>query len=375
MKFRKGDDDAVVCRLKEIRTQKGLTQAHLAEAAGIKRQAVYDIESGKYLPNTAVALKLAKSLNCRVEDIFYETSPEKDPQVTLVADNQSGKGTSLTLVKVRDKLLGYPLENGISAGQGIQAADGLLSSCGEKARLLCDRKYLDKTVLLPGCDPAFSLLASYVMRMPGEERLLWRFASSYRALTYLASGQAHIAGIHLHNTGSGESNADAARKILSCSGRLIGFTVFEEGLMVAPGNPLNIRGIEDLGRKDVRLANREPGAALRILLDDCLERAGIPAEAVRGYHNRVGSHLEGAQQVMFKRADAALGLRAVSLSCCLDFVPLTAVRCDLVIPEDMFDLSAVQVMMDVLQSKSFRHELAVLPGYETGCTGKVIAEI
>ncbi|GBC59490.1 XRE family transcriptional regulator [Desulfonema ishimotonii] len=371
-------NDTVICRLKAVRTQKGLTQTQLAGRVGLKRQAIYDIEKGRYLPNTAVALKLARHLGCRVEDIFAEAPSAEDRPVSLVDDGVFREGGSrLTVAKVRGDLVGYPLGSGISLNQGVSAADGLLTGCKERVQLLCNEEYLEKSALLLGCDPAFSLLSSHVLRTPGKAQVHWRFASSYRALERLAAGQAHIAGIHLHNAGSpAESNAALAKRMLSgAEGRLIAFAAFEEGLMVASGNPHGIREVADLAREDVRIVNREPGAALRVLLDDFLKRAGVPAAAVSGYDHLVGSHLEGAQQVMFGMADAALGLRAVADSCGLGFVPIESVRCDLVIPADIFDHPAVSVVLNVLQSRSFRDELAMLPGYETTCTGKVVAEV
>jgi len=146
-------------------------------------------------------------------------------------------------------------------------------------------------------------------------------------------------------------------------------------LMVAPGNPLNIRSTRDLARGDVRLVNRETGAALRVLLDDCLARAGVPTDAVSGYNNLVSSHSQGAQMVTYKLADAALGLRAVAVAHGLDFVPIQAVRCDLVIPYDLLDLSAIKILLDVLQTHAMRKELSSLPGYDASCTGKLIGEV
>ncbi|HKW85854.1 MAG TPA: helix-turn-helix transcriptional regulator, partial [Nitrospiraceae bacterium] len=57
-------------RLRGLRSAKGLSQGELARMAGITRQAVYAIEANQYLPTTAVALRLAGSLGCRVEDLF-----------------------------------------------------------------------------------------------------------------------------------------------------------------------------------------------------------------------------------------------------------------------------------------------------------------
>lgn len=369
MKYR-GDDD-VVCRLKEVRTLRGLTQAALAKQVGIKRQAIYDIESGRYLPNTAVALKLARELGCRVEDIFVDPAEDTGQPVDIV---EEPAGRRLLLARVRDRLVGYPLTDGVAGHTGILPADGLLEGPGRRVRLLGDPGELENTALLLGCDPAFSVLNAHVSRTPGAARVRWRFASSYRAVEGLSAGRAHIAGVHLHNTGDEESNVVLARRMMGdAAGRVIGFAKFEEGLMVAPGNPLDLREAVDLAREDVRIVNREKGAALRILLDDLLDRAGIPTSAVRGYDDTVSGHFEGAQRVAFGKADAALGLRAVAVSQGLDFVPLSAVRCDLVIPADMLDHHAVTVMLEVLQGRAFRDELSTLPGYETGCTGSVIA--
>src|SRR6185295_18797704 len=56
--------------LKRIRVAQGLSQGELAGKSGITRQAVSAIESHLYLPTTAVALRLAAVLGCRVEDLF-----------------------------------------------------------------------------------------------------------------------------------------------------------------------------------------------------------------------------------------------------------------------------------------------------------------
>ena len=145
--------------------------------------------------------------------------------------------------------------------------------------------------------------------------------------------------------------------------------------MEAPGKPHNIRSASDLAKGDIRLINREPGAALRVLLDDCLARAGVPTEAVIGYDHQIANHSKGAQMVAYRLADAALGLRAVAVAHGLDFVPIQAVRCDLVIPYDLLDLSAVKILLDVLQTHAMRKELSSLPGYDASSTGKLIGEV
>ena len=56
--------------IKVERAKKNLTQADLAEKIGVSRQAVNSIESGKFIPSTVLALKMAKVFQCSVETVF-----------------------------------------------------------------------------------------------------------------------------------------------------------------------------------------------------------------------------------------------------------------------------------------------------------------
>ena len=57
-------------RLKVLRAERNLTQADLAEAAGVSRKTINTIENRVFVPSTILALTLARVLGCRVEDIF-----------------------------------------------------------------------------------------------------------------------------------------------------------------------------------------------------------------------------------------------------------------------------------------------------------------
>lgn len=56
--------------LKELRKEKGLTQADLASAAGVSRKTINTIENKVFVPSTVLALTLAKVLDLSVHDIF-----------------------------------------------------------------------------------------------------------------------------------------------------------------------------------------------------------------------------------------------------------------------------------------------------------------
>jgi putative molybdopterin biosynthesis protein len=368
-------EDTIISKVKDYRIKKGWSQQELAEKIDVRRQAVYDIESGRYLPNTAIALRLARIFGCRVEDLFVEQAPEEIQPVHIV-NGEGSPSMRLALGRVRDRLIGLPLQGTESIPFGLRSADGLLAAGKKSVQILSSPDRLDRTIILMGCDPAFEILGHHVMRMAPDARVHCRFASSHRALSNLAEGLTHVAGTHLHNTGKAESNVvEAGRKLAGVRGSIFGFSLLEEGLMVAKGNPLGIRSVADLAQPMVRFVNRDPGAALRVLLDDRLQHAGIDGSDINGYQNEVTSHREGAYRITCNVGDAALGLRAIAEAYGLGFVPITAARCDLVVPNDLLGHPTVKVLMDVLQSSALRREIDAIPGYESSVTGNIIAEL
>jgi putative transcriptional regulator len=56
--------------LYELRTERGMTQEAVADAAGVSRQTIIAIEKGKYSPSVALALRLASTFGIKVEDLF-----------------------------------------------------------------------------------------------------------------------------------------------------------------------------------------------------------------------------------------------------------------------------------------------------------------
>ncbi|WDP91175.1 MAG: helix-turn-helix domain-containing protein [Desulfobacter sp.] len=363
----------IINRVKHYRQKAKLSQTGLADLVGLKRQAIYDIESGKYLPNTGVALKLARHLGCRVEDLFYEAASDAAGPVVMGEDAAMGDGR-VSVVKVRDRLVAYPVDGRFSFPNQLRPADGVFEKKKGRIRFFGSEAGLETTVLLLGCDPAFSLLAAHASRVDPNLRMGCRFASTHTALDRLAQSKTHLAGMHLHNSPGEEANVALARKKLAGTGAtIIGFSMMEEGLMVAGGNPLRINGADDLAQPGIRFINREPGAALRILMDGLLAQARIPGTAIQGYDIEVKGHNQGAQMIACGMADAALGLRPVAEAFGLDFIPLAEVRCDLVVPADLMADPRVQTILDVVQSRDLRDELALLPGYSQSKTGNTIA--
>ena len=64
------DHKNLLNNLEELRKSAGLTQQDLSERAEVSRKSINAIENGIYVPSTVLVLKIAKTLKCKVEDLF-----------------------------------------------------------------------------------------------------------------------------------------------------------------------------------------------------------------------------------------------------------------------------------------------------------------
>lgn len=366
--------DDIRNEVRSLRLARRLSQQELAGRAGLTRQGVNAIEAGRYVPNAAVALRLAQALGCRVEDAFLLPEQTVERRAEL-ATPPRGAGERVLLGTVGRRLVAHPIVGPRLCPDGFVASDGLAINSAGDVRLFVTPELPERTAFLVGCDPSLGILSSWVSRRAPDTRLVWLHGSSQPALDALAQATAHVAGIHLPDDEGGGYNIGQARQALPGGGLVVSYADWEQGFIVAAGNPRHLRGAADLARPGVRLVNREPGSGSRVLLDRLLARAGVPASAVAGYGHVVSTHMAVARAVGAGAADAGIGLRAVASAMDLDFVPVADVRFDLVIPREHLRHPAVEVLLDVLQSASLRAELAALPGYSVARTGSALADL
>jgi putative molybdopterin biosynthesis protein len=152
---------------------------------------------------------------------------------------------------------------------------------------------------------------------------------------------------------------------------LVHFAEREQGLIVAPGNPLGLQRIEDVARSRARFVNRQKDAGTRILLDVLLVRAGIKAEAIDGYERIEFTHVGVAALVAEGSADCGLGIRAASAVLGCGFVPLAREPYELaLLARDLSD-PRVRAIIDALGSVELRNEIERLGGYDCHRAGEV----
>lgn len=375
--------------LKILRAAKGLSQGNLAASAQITRQAVCAIETNQYLPTTAVALRLAGTLGCRVEDLFNLRSTGEIINGELVGEHRVPDDAQLPIrVKVARIENRHVIRPVTALGELLAytvPADGLLIGGGEpetgrakvtkraRVQLLRDRRVIDQEIAIAGCDPAIFLAGEYLRRYKETATVVAWTMSSGAALESLKRREVHVAGLHIVDEKTGESNLPYLREHLTGANYLIvTFATWEEGLIVRRGNPKGIRNIEALARRDVKFVNREEGAGARNLLDTQLIRAGMQRTDIKGYQLNADSHFHVARRVAEGLVDVGVGVRSAANLFGLDFVPLQQSRYDLVIPKAYLSAHpSIGNLLDAIVSRQFRTEIEALGGYDTRETGTV----
>lgn len=373
-------------RLRSLRTGKGLSQGALAGMAGVTRQAIYAIEANQYLPTTAVALRLSAALDCRVEDLFSliaggeivegELVGSLPPEPTHVRVKVARVGKRLLVRPVAGlgEVLNFTVPaDGLIAGPVASSRRALRQGDRVRVRLLRDRRIVEGEIVVAGCDPAMFLAGEYLRRRQDQATVVEWSMGSTAAVEALKRGEVHVAGLHIVDPKSGESNLPYLRRHWKGQDvQVVTFASWEQGLLVKGGNPKSIQGVEDLARKDVLLINREAGAGARLLLDQRLATVGIKADQVKGYQRSAGSHLEVARLIAEGQADVGVGVRSAARLLGLDFIPLQEERYDLVVPTVyLSEHPALSMFLDTIVSRPFRTEIQALGGYDTHETGKV----
>jgi putative molybdopterin biosynthesis protein len=368
--------------LRRARLRSGLKQSELAERAGISRQTLSVLEAGRGQPSTSVALHLAHVLGCRVEDLFWlrDESGGLTAELATAPEGRGSRSERAVIGSIAGRWVAHPLsrEDPLALTTSADAIVVRGRGSGQTVRLrpLRPAEALQANVLVAGCDPGLSVLAGHVEdRWPGQ-RLRWIAVSSDSALKLLGRGHAHLAGAHLFDEETGEYNLPFVRRAFG--GRpmvVVTFAHLEEGFAIAKGNPHRIRKPEDIARPEIRFVNREPGAGARRLLDRVLRKARVPASAIEGYENLLRGHLQVAQAVAMGAADAGVVARSAAIAHGLDFIPLSEERFDLVFPKEWSADARAGWIVETLEGRAFRRELASLGGYDTRQSGQVVTEL
>ena len=285
---------------------------------------------------------------------------------------------------VGGRLMASPLSRGSGVVSSFMKADGILEvpqglegyEAGEEVnvRLLSPRSKLENTLVVIGShDPLLDELADMLHLENPELYMSSSHVGSMGGIMAIRRGEAHAAGCHLLDTADGSYNRSFIRKyfpkgdvrLISCVGR-------QQGLMVARGNPLNIRKFSDIARDGVRYVNRQKGSGTRILTDYLCKREHVDASAIYGYDREELTHTSVAAQIVSGSADAGMGIYSAAKLYDLDFIPICIEEYDLIIPDHAWDTPMVRSLLTILKSDAFREKILSLGGYTVDNPGEVI---
>ena len=202
-----------------------------------------------------------------------------------------------------------------------------------------------------------------------------RFCGSVDALRALNEARCVMAGFHAPHLPGPGSRAQQTYQPLLRPGqhKLIGFARRSQGLLLAPGNPLNIAAIQDLAQPGLRFVNRALGTGTRVLLDELLAHSGLSPKDIDGYERTEPSHAAVAQAIASGSADAGLGIESAARVRGLDFVPLVREDYYLVCLKSALDQPPVQALLRTLQGAAWQARLAQIAGYQPSACGQVLS--
>lgn len=312
---------------------------------------------------------------------------EIEAQITRKVTSPAGDDDYMRVVvgKVGNRVLAAPLSRGAGVITSLVRADGIVilprgvqgleAGAPVRVRLYRSPAEVEQTIFAIGShDLTLDLLAQALSAH--QRRLVSANVGSLGGLVALRRGEAHLAGAHLLDPQTGEFNIPYIRQYLPDTPvTLVEWVGRIQGLLVCKGNPLNIRGLEDLVRAGVRFINRQRGAGTRILLDYHLERLGIDPAKIQGYDQEEYTHLAVAAAVASGRADCGLGVMAAAQALDLDFIPLFTERYQLVIPTVYYESDLLAPLRVLMQDENFRRSVQGLPGYTVENMGQVVAQL
>src|SRR5579884_3716381 len=152
-------------RLAEIRKSRGLAASDLARRVEVSRQTIYAVEAGTYVPNTELALRLARELEVAVDDLFSLAGESSGRLQSVSAEVLSGAtpetGRPVRIGQVGSRWIGVPVS---AAPSFMPEADGMIKRApGANSRaevvVFGQDEAARRRLVLAGCDPAIGLLS------------------------------------------------------------------------------------------------------------------------------------------------------------------------------------------------------------------------
>ena len=190
----------------------------------------------------------------------------------------------------------------------------------------------------------------------------------------LTQGEVIVAAIHMHRLDGDDETANLD-VVADAAGLhdavVIAFARREQGILVAPGNPLGLSDMASIATTRARMAQRPAGAGAQLLLLALLARAAIALDDLKLAKPAFPTGPDIAQAIRAGRIDCGIATRSVAKSAGLDFLPLTWERFDLVMRRRDYFMKGPQALFEFMRQAGFRDRASELGGYDVSDTGAV----
>jgi transcriptional regulator with XRE-family HTH domain len=338
-------------RLRERRLACGLTQSELASRAGVSRQLVAAVESGRNAPAVDAALGLAGALSCTVEELF---APAPRSGAVSALGGRLRAGAAVRVGRVGDRLVAAELADHGVAGATWAKADGVLD--GSELRLFPGAS--PAGLVLAGCDPALGVAEAMLDGM-GARSLLAISAPTGTAVRALAADRLHAAVVHGL---PGELPVPPVPVVRWHLAR------WQVGLAVS--RRVRARSVAGILRGEAPFVARDPAAASQRAFDRARESAGVP-EPRPG--PMASGHLDAAR-LAASREGATVTTEGAARAFDLRFMPLESHVVEVWVAERWLEHPGVSGLGDLLASRGFTARVGHFGGYDlSGCGARVAA--
>lgn len=344
------DSNSGTNRVRDRRIELNLTQAELADRAGISRSAVTAIEASRLIPSVAAALALSQAMRTSVEALFGEYAGVDS--VPVWAWDPGPANARFWQAEVMGRTVNYPA---ISTPMLTPPPDGPVANSQSTMAPA------GETLVLASCDPAAGLLASHYHAATGM-RLLVIPRSSQQSIEMLKDGLVHLAGLHFSTEEAPNRNTELVGATLGNGFQMARLAQWQEGIAMAGTSALrSVRGV--LNAKLIWVG-RESGSGARRCLDELLQGRRTPRIEAR-------NHQGVAQAVQSGWADAGVCVQMVSEEAGLKFFPVQQESYDVCFSTALAGDRRIKAFIKVIRSLAYRRLLSELPGYDASSTGDI----
>ncbi|MPZ52184.1 MAG: helix-turn-helix domain-containing protein [Acidimicrobiia bacterium] len=320
-------------RVRVLRETRGLTQSELAARAGVSRQMVGALESGRHLPRVDAALALAATLGVEVASLF---DPVVGP-IDVVSGEATPDGSLVRLGLVGDQMVSTVARIG---GAGWDVVDAAVTD-GQVELLSA----IPPGVVIAGCEPGLEALER-LLRERGRGAVAVT-CSSETAITTLKEARAHAGVVHgrVGSLPKPPPGLDPARFHL-CRWRV--------GLAGPAGAPA--RFFEDALSGSVQVVQREAGAGTQAAFERASGVEDVPGPRVTG-------HLESARLAV-GAGWPAVTMEPAALAVGASFHPLETHETEIWIRRESAGDPIVESAIAEIDGHRFQLRLAGIGGYD-----------